>query len=52
MPPGTRAAMFFTCQTRVGVTPEPDQRCARLYGKRAAKNRAKKAMEAMQCEPC
>lgn len=23
--------------------------CARLYGKRAAKNRAKKAMEAMQC---
>jgi putative resolvase len=23
--------------------------CARLYGKRAAKNRAKKAIEAMQC---
>ena len=26
--------------------------CARLYGKRAAKNRAKKAIEAMQCESC
>jgi predicted site-specific integrase-resolvase len=26
--------------------------CARLYGKRAAKNRAKKAMEAIQCESC
>jgi putative resolvase len=24
--------------------------CARLYGKRAAKNRAKKAIEAIQCE--
>ena len=24
--------------------------CARLYGKKAAKNRAKKALEAMQCE--
>ena len=24
--------------------------CARLYGKRAAKNRAKKAMEAIECE--
>ena len=23
--------------------------CARLYGKRAAKNRAKKAIEAIQC---
>jgi putative resolvase len=26
--------------------------CARLYGKRAAKNRAKRAMEAIQCESC
>jgi putative resolvase len=26
--------------------------CARLYGKRAAKNRAKRAIEAMQCESC
>jgi len=26
--------------------------CARLYGKRSAKNRAKKAIEAIQCEPC
>jgi predicted site-specific integrase-resolvase len=26
--------------------------CARLYGKRAAKNRAKKAIEAIQCESC
>ena len=26
--------------------------CARRYGKRAAKNRAKKAMEGMQCESC
>ncbi len=24
--------------------------CVRLYGKRAAKNRAKKAIEAMQCK--
>ena len=27
-------------------------RCARRYGKRAAKKRAKKAIEAMQCESC
>ena len=26
--------------------------CARLYGKRSAKNRAKKAIEALQCEQC
>ena len=26
--------------------------CARLYGKRGAKNRAKRAIEAMQCESC
>jgi len=26
--------------------------CARLYGKRAAKKRAKKAIEAIQCESC
>jgi len=26
--------------------------CARLYGKRTAKNRAKKAIEAIQCESC
>ena len=26
--------------------------CARLYGKRSAKNRAKKAIEAMQCKQC
>ena len=26
--------------------------CARLYGKRSAKNRAKKAIEAIQCERC
>jgi putative resolvase len=26
--------------------------CARLYGKRSAKNRARKAIEAMQCEQC
>jgi putative resolvase len=26
--------------------------CTRRYGKRAAKNRAKKAIEAMQCESC
>ena len=26
--------------------------CARLYGKRAAKNRAKKAIEAIPCESC
>lgn len=25
--------------------------CARLYGRRAAENRAKRALEAMQCEP-
>ncbi len=25
--------------------------CARLYGRRAAENRAKRALEAMSCEP-
>ena len=25
--------------------------CARLYGRRAAESRAKRALEAMQCEP-
>ena len=33
------------------LTDDLTSMCARLYGRRAAENRAKRALEALQCEP-